>query len=98
MDRIGGTNRDGTPSNVELMKAISPQSCLVFTSEQGRKCSKAPAEIPIQQEYFTSPRETGSNTTTIRANSTAGPLLPALPTLLFSQAPVGGSDFDFRLY
>jgi hypothetical protein len=33
MDRIGGTNQDGTPSNVELMKANSPQSCLVFTSE-----------------------------------------------------------------
>jgi hypothetical protein len=97
MDRIGGTNRDGTPSNVELMKVISPQSCLVFTGEQGRKCYKAAAESPIQQEYFISPRETGSKTAMMRTNSTAGPLLPALPTLLVSQAPVGGSEHDFRL-
>jgi hypothetical protein len=39
-DRMGGTNRSGTLSNTELMKAIRPQSCLVFTNEQGRKCVK----------------------------------------------------------
>jgi hypothetical protein len=49
MDRIGGTNQDGILSNVELTKANNPQSCPVFTSEQGRKCSRAPAEIPIRR-------------------------------------------------
>jgi len=97
MDIIGGTIQDGAPSNVELIKAISPQSCLVFTSEQGRKCSKAAAESPIQQEHFISPRGTGFKTAMMRTNSAAGPLLLALPTLLFSRGSVGSSDVDFGL-
>jgi hypothetical protein len=37
MDRIGGTNQDRTPSNVELMKANSPQSFLPCLYQRTRE-------------------------------------------------------------